>query len=83
MAPSRARGYLRGMVKDICLLIGGVGFVALSWPLLAHSHIEISSGFRTAGSFMSSGAMALLLGLTLIVVAIADWRYRRRNAQGS
>lgn len=71
--------YLRAVVKDICLLIAGLACVALSWPLLAYGHIQVGGRYHSFGSL---GAMVLFLGLTLIVVAVADWRYRRRKAMG-
>ena len=78
MARTDAPAYLSGVIKDVLLLIAGLALAALSWPLLTHGHLQMGRY-----GVVSIGGLALFLGLALIVVAIADWRYRRQNAQGS
>ena len=67
--------YHRRVVKDIILLASGMALVALGSSLLGHEPIRISRD----GGYMSLAAALLFLGIVLIVVAIADWRYRSRN----
>lgn len=76
MAPDKARGYVQGVIKDAFLLIAGVGLAALSWPLLAHGHLQIGGD-----GAVSTGGMALFLGFGLIWFAIADWRNAHRRPQ--
>jgi hypothetical protein len=76
MARIGAPAYLNGVIKDAILLIVGVALAALSWPMLAHGHLLIGRNDSAA----SIGAAVLFVGLALIVLAIADWRYRRGNA---
>jgi len=63
------------MVRDIAITIFGVvlgaGLIAIGAQLLLVARLPR----------MGSGAIAL--GGTAIVMAIANWRYRRRNAQRS
>jgi hypothetical protein len=75
MARIGAPAYLRGVIKDVLLLIVGVTLAALSWPMLAHSHPAVSP--LRIGRL---GGGTLFLGLALIVAAVADWRYRTSNA---
>ncbi|MEJ0066077.1 MAG: hypothetical protein WDM85_12185 [Caulobacteraceae bacterium] len=57
------------------MAIIGVALAALSWPLLAHGQLQ-----HGPYGAVSIGGLALFLGLTLIVIAIADWRYRKTSA---
>ena len=79
MAYARASRYLPCVAKVLLLLAAGVALMAIGVLMVMGGHVQFGHG----GYLTSSGGSAIALGLVLIVFAIADWRYRRRNAKGS
>ena len=64
------------MIKDGIILIAGVGLLLVGGALLGREPIHLGN----RGGYASLSAGMLSLGVILIVLAVARWRYRRLNA---